>query len=71
MKYEEWQKTRLHYKAVMEEITGILRRQNHVEEDKVVLVKGRDMLYSKHILLKCRRRQTPSMNRWQCSALPS
>lgn len=47
MKYEEWQKTRLHYKAVMEEITGILRRQNHVEEDKVVLVKGRDMLYFK------------------------
>ena len=31
----------------MEEITGILRRQNHVEEDKVVLVKGRDMLYFK------------------------
>ena len=47
MKYEEWQKARLHYKAVIEEITHILRRQNHMEEDKVSLVKGKDNLYFK------------------------
>ena len=47
MGYEEWQKTRLHYKPVIEEIRAILRRQNHREEDKVVLVKGKDKLYFK------------------------
>lgn len=47
MRYNEWQEKRLHYKPVMEKITGVLRQQNKVEEDRVTLVKGKDKLYYK------------------------
>ena len=47
MRYDEWEKKRLHYAPVMREIREVLRRQNQVEEDRVALVKGKDRIYYK------------------------
>lgn len=47
MKADEWNKVRLHYGPVMEQITMVLRQQNRVEVDKVALVKGKDRIYHK------------------------
>lgn len=47
MKADEWERKRLHYKPVMKEITAVLRQQNHVEIDKVELVKGKEHIYFK------------------------
>jgi len=47
MSDKEWDKTRLHYKPVMDKIKTILREQNKVEVDKVELVKGKDRIYYK------------------------
>lgn len=47
MKSDEWEKKRLHYKPVMQEITSVLRQQNHRETDKVALVRSKDFIYYK------------------------
>ena len=47
MKYEEWEAARLHYQPVMASIRQVLQMQNHVEEDRVELVKGKRRFYYK------------------------
>lgn len=47
MKWEKWERQRLHYRPVMKEIRSVLRLQNHVEVDKVELVMNDDRIYHK------------------------
>ena len=47
MSWQQWQKKKLQYKDVLKEITGVLRRQNQVEVDKVELVMNDDRIYHK------------------------
>lgn len=47
MEYEEWEKQRLHYGVIIQQIQNTLRKQNQVEEDRIELVKGKDRIYYK------------------------
>ena len=47
MRYDEWEKKRLHYGPVLRQIQEVLNQQNRVEEDRVTLVKGKERIYYK------------------------
>ncbi len=47
MDYQEWEKCRLHYEPVIKHIQRVLRMQNHVEKERIALVKGKREIYYK------------------------